>query len=490
MNRALRLLALITLSLSGMAASFQPDSISMDEAIQQALSSHRDAERARLLLREAELFAQERLMTLAPRLNLNLTAPSIDDSRNEVWVGDSLQQLVWVDWNQRRESADLALSTELPLGARAGLGSSAYHRKSDTGSFPEEYGNSWTAWVTQDLIPRRTLLGDLAESGRELRLLKLEALDELAAFRHEVAAAYRDLLLGQRSLALGRAELDAGRLNMESAASRFNAGLIAESEYLRVEVEQLGREATFVSDSIRVRRQEESFARLTGYPEDATPRLKPLPALEERDWSLAELEDLLRQQNTRLLRQEHRRAQLERARREALIDRLPELELSASWSWVREGDDWDWNPDGTVLNRSLRLNLAWALFDGFAARRTHERSRIALRRNLLDRQALLEDLEAQLDELWNRRGELLRTLPLRQRQTELAERDAAITLERFEAGQVNSRDLIDADQTLSAARLNRLRLEMDLARVEAEIERLVGLDRLALVKDLEAPLAP
>lgn len=476
MNVMPYLLLLCALSLQ--AAT--PDSLELETARRLALESHRDATRIRLLLRELGLLSQERRLQLLPRLDLNVTAPSIDDSRNEVWIGDSLQQLVWLDWNQRRESADLQLSAELPLATQAGLSSRAYHRDSDTQSFPEEYGNSWRAWITQDLIPRRTLHGDLQESGRELELLKLEALDELARFRHRVAEAYRDLLLAQGSLGLSRADLESSRLNLENAQGRFQAGLIAESEYLRVEVDALGRESSFVTDSVQVRRQEEDFARLTGLDLD---RLPPLAGLGERrpiELGLDELKARLLADNTSILRQEQRRISLQRDRNQAKLDRLPELELSASWSWLREGDDWDWDPAQARLNRSLRLDFSWALFDRLEKRRALERSRIALRRADLDRDELLESLDAQLESLWNRRGELLRLQPLKERQTELAARDAEITLERFDAGLVQSQDLIDAERTLSASRLDRLRLAIDLARVDAELARITGLDREGL----------
>lgn len=489
MNRnTLRLLLLLVLLLRGVPgarAQSAPDSLAgppllgLGQALDEALAHHRDAERARLSLREARLARAETLMRLTPRLDLQVLAPSLLQTRNEVWTGqgDSLR-LVRVAWRQRREAGSLRLSSELPLGTRLSLGTEAWHRSSSTASFDEEYGRSHSAGLSQELLPRRTLWGDVRESGREAAQAELEALEQLADFRHRAAGLFLDVLRAQQGLELARQDRRVSHDNRERAHGRFQAGLIAESDYLKVELEDLQLEAAFQSDSLSLSLQERELLRLLGRGEGSPPRLDPrLPDSPEppaRD-SLARAVEAC---NAGLARQRLEQLKARRALWRSRLDRLPEVRLELDWSWNEESPEWSWRSEDPGRDRSLQLQVDWPLLAAGERDRAVRRARLALRRAELGTAELREELLATVDRLWLELEEQRLQTPLLERQVELAVQDARISQERFQAGQITSRELIDAERALSQARLRRLDLLIQAARTRRDLARLSGSDRV------------
>lgn len=463
------------------ALAAAPDSshgLGLEEATRLALSHHRDARLALLSLQEARLARLESRLRLAPRLGLDVAAPTLLDSRNETWTqqGDSLR-LVWVDWSQRREGATLRLAQELPFGTRVDVDADLWHRRSPTGSFDEEHGGAWSARVRQNLLPRQSLWGDLAEGERVADQAELEALEQVAEVRHRVALAWLALLMRQESLALSRQDLELAKSSRERAAARLAAGLIAESDFVKVELDELRLRSSFQADSLENRRSAGDFLRLLGLPESEPPRLdRALPPLEP----LSPLDSLKAR-----LHREHaglagRRLEAWRARRELRrhqLARLPELELDAAWTLREDGEAWILTPGSPRLDRSLSLSLSWPVFTAGSAGRAVERAHIALRRQELQHEDLREMLDSRLEQLWLQAETQRLQQPLLERQLELAAKDAEISRQRFQAGQITSRDLIDADRALSRLRLEDLQARLDQWRTRLELERLTGGDR-------------
>jgi outer membrane protein TolC len=469
--------ALLFLSLA--CGAWAEPLLGLEQAWREALSGHRDAERARLDLEELRLERQAALLRLAPRLQLSLSGPGILETRNEVWTGsgDSLR-LTRVAWRQRREAGGLSLNTELPLGTSLSLSADGWRRSSSTGSFADEVGRSLGAVLRQDLLPRATLWGDLEESARETEVAGREIRDQLAGFRHRVALAFLDALRGQQGLELSRRDREVSRANLERAKGRFEAGWIAESDFLKVELEDLQQQAAFQSDSMDQAVRELALCHLLG----RTPPLPPLdPLLPElavpphRD----SLEHAVDELSAALARRRLEEAKARRARRSSSLDRLPELSLELGWGRGSEGPDWD-SLDEPVLDRSATLRLDWPLFAGGEKSRARERAGMTLRRAELALEETREHLRQEADRLWREWEEVRVQAPLLERQVELAQKDADISQERFQAGQITSQLLIDAERALSQARLRRLDLALREARVRLDLARLAGTDREAL----------
>jgi len=445
-------------------------------AVKVAVERHRDAEAALLDLREAELDLRELRTRLIPRLLLDLDAPQIVDSRTAVWTGDA-DSLVWRDWNMRRESGSLSLDAELPLGTSLDFSVENYHRDSETGSMAEEFGWIYGASVTQNLLGRRTLLGELRDGGEVLELRILQAAERLAEFRHRVIQEFYTLLRRQLSSALAGEDLANSNNDRERAESRFRAGLIAESDFLKIELENLQLRAAHVADSVSLSLAESDFGRLLGLDHGETFELAQQVPSPVVDTDYARRMDEALKSNIRALgqRQEERAAQRELRRKR--LELLPDLDLALSWQLHTSSTELEWNPGTGILNRSISLGLSIPIYNRGAGWRAVQRARIALRRQELERERVFEDLDRQLKQQLARIRELDDLIPLQERQRELAERDLLISRERHEAGWITSQALIDAGRQLSSVRLALLDSRIEHVLAAARLQRLTGADR-------------
>jgi outer membrane protein len=461
------------------------EGLGLEDAVRHALAASREAQRTRIAWQEARLAARSVRLRLVPTVALRVTAPERQDTSSEVY-DEASGRWIWTDWNLVRESAGLELRAELPLGTALRLGADGYHRDSRTGSYSEETSTRWSASFSQSLIPRGTLQGDLLEAGREVRQRRLEAADALADLRHRVVREYYGLLRDQLAAELARIDLETSRDNFLESRRRYEAGLISESDDLKTELEALQQQAAWLADSLALAERGRGFRRLLQLPgTEPLELVRELPAtpevLETDPAALqAELEG-----NSRLLRQRVEELKARRDLRIRRLARLPELEISGSWSRQRLDEEFVWNPSDGTLNRSLRLDLSLPLFDRLEARSQERLARLQLRRQRLGVDELREDLQAELDELLSRLLRLEQLQPLRERRVELAERDILISRERYATGLILSRDLIDAERALSLARLERLDNRIGLVLAAAELERLTGRDRRQLEAWLE-----
>jgi outer membrane protein TolC len=339
--------------------------------------------------------------------------------------------------------------------------------------------------VRQSLLPRKTLWGDMALGEREADQAELEALEQLAELRHRVALAWISLLLRQESLVLSRQDLELAVSSRERAAARLAAGLIAESDYMKVELDELRLRSSFQADSLEGRRGARDFLRLLGQPLDLSPVLEAtLPALDPLP-PLESLKAALSRDHADLAA---RRLEKWRARRELRrqqMSLLPELDLDLAWTLREEDAQWLLMPEDPSLDRSLRLGLAWPLFTAGASGRALERARIAMKRQELQTEAVQESLEGRLEQLWLQAETQRLQQPLVERQLDLARKDADISRLRFQSGQITSRELIDADRALSRLRVEDLQARLDMWRTRLELERLTGQDRAHVARLVE-----
>ena len=464
--------------LSGMAWS-QPLALSLDEAIDRALGSHREGERVHLGLRENKLDRSDLHLRLLPRIRVQGVLPGITDSRAELW-NSSLQVYEETRIKTERRSGTLSLSTELPFGTTVDASSYLGWRDSDTDSYLTRWSTNYSLSVSQQIFGARWLWDDLRQESRSLRLSQLQVSEQEAAFRYRVVQAYYALLQARLGLDLGRTGLRESEGSLELARRKYGAGIIGESDFLKSELENLERRSSFASDSLALQLQEEDFRKLVGLPTEQAFILnatvpEPSPSLDVD----AQLE-LARQQSLSLLESRDALSAATRSRREAWRSLLPAVDLALSWDQSIQDSTRNLSMADADLFRTVTLRLNWALWDWGRNTRALQRMRIRERRQQLAFDESVENLERQVRSQLNRILELQAQLPLRARQLDLALRDHQISQQRFETGQITSQDLIDAERTLSSVRLQELSARINLVLQVAALERLTGADRVPL----------
>jgi outer membrane protein len=486
MNKSQIIIFLITVLLCQITAAAVLK-LDQDLAVSIALEKHRDTESILLDLKEYDIQSAELRARLLPKLIFNMDAPTITESRDEIWttIGDSAEVLVWKDWSQRRESGNLQLLTELPLGTTISAGLRAYHRSSDSEGITEQYGNTWSFSFTQRMINPKTLLGDLSEGKIEKDIQVVRITDRLAELRQDVITSFYSLLRMELAYELNGDVIQQSNLSLQKTIGRYQAGMIAESDYLKVELDNLKRQANRASDSLTLILERESFMRTIGLASETEFELERNVPVYDTPLDFDTQWDDLLSSNLALSDAAFTIKKSRRNLRAARIELLPEVDLNFSWQSDYADDEFDFDISNGNINRSAGLSLSWALFNRGADSRVVQRAKISFRKAEIRQEQLIEDLRVLLIRKMARLQELEIQIPLVKRQLELADRDLEISRERYASGLISSQDLIDAEHNLSTAQISLLNSKIDLVLSIIDINRITGRDRQNVIKVLQ-----
>lgn len=325
-------------------------------------------------------------------------------------------------------------------------------------------------WFGRRAAALRAGDADVAASEANLALMRLTLAAEVAATYFEGWGARERLRLAQQSLA---AQLD----SLELVRWRVQAGLAStlDLETARAAVEQT--RASLPVQEVSLRQSMHALAVLTGRAPGANlfhlPAAAPMPPVA---WTLPVPADVLRHRPDVVAAQARLQAAFARAD-QAEAARWPTLRLGGSLSVAapRVSDLFD----VTAITRALALSLATTVFDGGAAlaqsraqAAAAEQARAALATALLE---ALRDVENALVALSGGRERLLRL----QDAASAARQAEQLATQRYAAGLVDYRSLLDAQRTL-------LTLEGDLAAARTAW----AVDHVRLVKALGGGWSP
>ena len=316
---------------------------------------------------------------------------------------------------------------------------------------------SGQARLTSTLFEARAI-PDISAAEDNLTEAKVNLHASRFALAHEVAEAYVDVQVAESTLRAARQRLEVAREDTRSAGARLDAGLIANVDRDRSEIESLTAEVlvTRLEESVRVARLRLGF--LVG--QDVGAKLAELkievPAFQE---DLLVEEALSQRPEIAAAR-----AALKEAADRALapwLDLLPSLQLDAIVTGTNETGF-----NGRTLNWNLALNLNWTLYDG--GLRYAEAQDTAAAKKVAQLQ--LRQLERTVrDEV--RAG----LLAIKTVQADLQLATRRVVLTRRYAGEVrarNARGLATAVEAADAA-VSAYEAEVSAATGEAELSRVM-----------------
>lgn len=252
------------------------------------------------------------------------------------------------------------------------------------------------------------------------------------------------------------------------ARARYAAGLAAQQDVIRAQVEQTAMRSELIAVEMERHhlhsRMNALLGRRPSSPLAAADRLRPLPESARLDF--VALEERVRSKNPALFAEESRLAAAEKSRELAYLNRYPDFTIGLTPNQMRNSvRQWDFMVE---INIPLQQS----------ARRAQEREAEALaeaarqRRDAVANQVLADLAEniAALEAA--RRTDMLLTdsqLP----QAELAFKAA---LAGYETGKVDFATLLDAQRQIRQARIGQIRARAEAQARLADIERIVGED--------------
>lgn len=312
---------------------------------------------------------------------------------------------------------------------------------------------------------KRALAGEAA-------LAEAEAMQgELAETRQSLALAasllFDDYFVAHRALAIARQHTALLEELRAAADARFETGqaalqapLLAEVELARVEREELALQAELATLRARLnallRRPPEA-------PLPPPPEALPVAPADALDGGALQAAALRNRPEVAAAR-----ARLAAAEsRTALADRgwYPDFEVMGTYSSMWEETPHQWMA-GVALNLPLQLDRRRAAVDEAGAEAAGLRRRI---------EALEDDIRSQVDQAVARIAEARAALRLfEQRLLPIAEEQIEAAQAGFITGRNDFSALIEAERNLRDVQLGLVRAQADLARRQAELQRVVG----------------
>jgi len=418
------------------------------------------------------------------------------------------------DFKERNQTYRLAVEQPLPTGGQLQVGYTLRDLQNNLREQRElegpdrEYEGFLGLVFTQPLLRN----GGLHVARAMIKMAREESEAVFQDWRRQMMqsigsaeAAYWELQIAQRRVELREASVRVAEQVLEDNRARRDAGRVAEVEIQQAEaglairqtqllearqarVEASNRLSTFFSESIRDR--------------NLLIRATEAPALRELELNLAEMLDGALHLHPDILLRRHRLTQDKLRQDFARNQRLPELNLSASYGYNSLGesssDAWSEARDGEFPRWSVGVQVRMPLGGGFRSRGEYEAARIRTRQSETGLEAteiaLMNALGSSARRVENnfaqaRNYQQVATLNARLLETELA---------RLEAGQSDSRKVLDTEEKLTEA------LEAEATSLTrfmvAQLELELSAGTLLKVRDLDpmegmtvpsvAPVAP
>lgn len=371
------------------------------------------------------------------------------------------------DFKERNQTYRLAVEQPLPTGGQLQLGYTLRDLENNLREQRELEGPSREYEGFLGLVFSQPLLrnGGVHLARSMIHMAREESEAVFQEWRRQMMqsigsaeAAYWELQIAQRRVELREASVRVAEKVLEDNRARRDAGRAAEVEIQQAEaglairktqlleanqgwVEASNRLNTFFSESIRGR--------------NLLIRASEVPELRELDVDLAELLDGALYLHPDILLRRHRLSQDKLREDFARNQRLPELDFTASYGYNSLGetssDAWSEAREGEFPRWSVGVQLRMPLGGGFRSRGEHEAARLRTRQSETG-------LEATEIALMNALGSSARRVENNHAQARnyqqvagLNERLLETELARLEAGQSDSRKVLDTEEKLTEA---------------------------------------
>lgn len=285
--------------------------------------------------------------------------------------------------------------------------------------------------------------------------------------------AYIEVLRAEQSLATTRQSMELLEQQYRQAELRFEQGLIARNDLLRIAVEKATAQQGVVSTegALVVTRQE--LARVMGRALEKDETLATVSLNEQQPGAEEELSEAMLSSRSELKYLQSLLVAQSSDRKAVYGDLLPDVNLSHSYDrfgnrTFPDSDDTNYDKDSITM-----LQASWTLFSGFDTR--HE---LAVRKHEMT--ALKEEIRSTEDLL---RVQLTKALEdYRVAQTNLdtartsltlAEENYRVNENRYKAQVATTVDLLDAREFLTRTRNEEVKALYDLYKAEAVIDRVL-----------------
>ena len=273
----------------------------------------------------------------------------------------------------------------------------------------------------------------------------------------QVTNSFYNLLQGIRQLQIQQQRLEQSRSALELAQRKFEIGLIAEVEALRLEVDKLRAEADYAQAATTIESRRDELRQVLGADMES-----PLDISTEVEYELVAVDE-----KTAVAVGLSRRTDMENI---LISRRLNEIELELTKQRVGPsatlnagvnltGRGPDIGDVGSSLERSLvsaSIRVDLPLVDGGQQHAMVRRAEISLERSELSVERVRQQVILEIREAVRSVQEAERQIGLRNAALDVAERNFEVEQSRFELGLADSQELLVAQSNLTQSRTDAL----------------------------------
>lgn len=388
----------------------------------------------------------------------NVTAPSYNE-RRDIIANEALLSRFREENTTFQYGGNLTLSQRVPNLGRFAVSANGLrddfssNRRQDFLDFSGDVRFSYTHDIlstpSEELGLRQAELGlAMGRYGLRRQQLVLES---------RVTNAYYDLVQSIRQLAIQKQRLEQSEAALDLAQRKYEIGLIAEVQAIRLQLEKLRAEAEYAQAETSIEGRRDALRELLAMELTDSLEIVTEVAYERVpiDEDLAVEEGLRHRtdmQEAEILAQV-RHLDLEQTRQQT----GPTAQLNTS---VRLGGSGpDMGDVSSSFERKLvtaRIDVQFPVLDGGSRRGQVRQAEIALEQARLSREQQRQGVILDIRDAVRNLREAERQIALRQAALQFAERTYEVEQSRFELGLADSQELLDAQTDLTSAQTDAL----------------------------------
>ena len=326
---------------------------------------------------------------------------------------------------------------------------------------------SWTLFDGLRMFTTFGRLRDLKEMG------EVQFKNELENTLAQIIIAYSDVVQQQLGIAALQDAVTISRERIRIARGKYNIGTESKLELNQATV-------AFNADSSALLRQEITLATAKVNLNELLNRDELLDFQTddslaiEKELAFENLYKMMMENNNLLALAKTDISLAQRNLRAYRAERLPELDLNASYNYSKSESDAGFLLTNETTSKNLALSLRMNLFNGFNTTRNIQNAKIEKRNSELNFESIKNQISAELATTFRRYQNSLQVVDLEQDNIKLARQNVDIALQQFRLGSITSVELRDVQNNFIESEARLIRAEFEAKVAETDLLRLSG----------------
>ena len=444
----------------------QKKPLNLEDCIRIALSNNLQHLSDKQTLSSSHLDLESAQAPFSFGMNANLTTPTFSEIRDT-------QESVALATRVRDESTNFRYSGAIRMNQRLHhLGSLAITTNAERRDFSSnrradflDFSGDVRVDYVHDILNRPSEEIALQRARFNLSSAELNFQQQTLELEGQVVDDFFILVQRLRELEIQKERLNLSKSNLELAERKFEVGLIAEVETLRLQVEVLQAESSYALAETAIESQRDLLRQTLGLEAE-----DPLEISTEVEHKLYEVEKekaiglgLLNRTDMRQseIIEKIRAINLEETKKQNGINAT----LNANYSLRGRGDDV--GDISSTLERNqwgIGIQVTMPLVDNGIRRSSIKKAQIQLEQSRLTRRREQQQIIRQIRNAVRNLDEAERQIAIREAGLAVAERTYEVEQSRFELGLAKSQDLLTAQSQLTQARIDALNAKINYQR--------------------------